>query len=161
VKPEHAGKLAVERLTLKEANSYVAQFHRHCRPVPGHKFSLGILRQNMFMPTAWARVGAAIVGRPVARMLDDGATLEVRRLVIAHREPNACSKLLGACRRIAKAAGFKRLITYTLERESGASLRGAGWKPTAKTKGGSWSNAKRPRTDRHDLGPKIRWEAPI
>lgn len=160
MKPEGAGKLDVDRISLKQANSYVSMFHRHCKPVPGHKFSLGVLRQNFFMPTAWALVGAAIVARPVARMLDDGWTWEVRRLVIAHREPNACSKLLGACRRIALRAGVKRLVTYTLDRESGVSLRAAGWIPTGTTRGGRWGNPKRPRADAHDLGKKIRWEAP-
>lgn len=160
MKPSGAGVLGIEMISLKQANDYVRMFHRHCKPVPGHKFSLGILRQNCFMPQAWALVGAAIVARPVARMLDDGFTMEVRRLVLAYREPNACSKLLGACRRIAKRLGAKRVITYTLERESGISLRAAGWIPTATTRGGSWSNARRPRVDQHDLGKKIRWEAP-
>lgn len=160
MKPKGAGKLGIEVISLAQANSYVSMFHRHAKPVQGHKFSIGLLRQNMFLPTAWALNGAAIVARPVARALDDGFTLEVRRLVLAHPEPNGCSKLLGACRRIAKRLGVKRLITYTLERESGASLRAAGWKPVAITRGGRWSRPDRPRADVHELGRKIRWEAP-
>lgn len=60
-------------MTLKEANSYVEQYHRHHRPVVGHKFSIGLSDGEKI-------VGVAIVGRPVSRHLDDGWTLEVNRL---------------------------------------------------------------------------------
>ena len=36
---------------------------------------------------------------------------------------NACSMLYGACIRVAKAMGYKKVITYTLESENGASLK--------------------------------------
>ena len=71
-------------------------------------------------------VGAAIAGRPVSRMLDNGQTIEVTRLV-SDGTPNACSCLLGAMRRVARAMGYARIITYTLASESGTSLRAAGW----------------------------------
>lgn len=75
-------------------------------------------------------VGVAIVGRPVARALQDGKTAEVSR-VCTSGEPNACSKLLSACRRVAVALGYSRLITYTLVSELGTSLRAAGWREVA------------------------------
>ena len=59
-------------MTLKEANAYVEQHHRHHGPVVGHKFSIGLSDGEKI-------VGVAIVGRPVARHLDDGWTLEVNR----------------------------------------------------------------------------------
>ena len=37
-------KLYAVPLTLKEANAFVAQYHRHHRPVVGHKFSIGAAR---------------------------------------------------------------------------------------------------------------------
>lgn len=60
-------------ITLKEANAFVEQHHRHHKPVVGHKFSIGLSDGDRI-------VGVAIVGRPVSRYLDDGWTLEVNRL---------------------------------------------------------------------------------
>ena len=100
----------------------------------------------------------AIVGRPTARMSDDGLTLEVVR-VATDGTKNACSALYGACRRAVFALGYKKLITYTLPEEGGASLRGAGWKLIGEAGGGSWNRKDRPRVDKHPLQKKIRWEA--
>ena len=68
-----------------------------------------------------------MVGLPKARLLMDGFTLEVTRVCVIEGNENANSMLYGACARTAKGLGFKKLITYTLETESGASLRAAGW----------------------------------
>lgn len=65
--------LEVVPITLKEANAFVEQNHRHHGPTVGHKFSIGLSDGEKI-------VGVAIVGRPVARHLDDGWTLEVNRL---------------------------------------------------------------------------------
>jgi len=103
-------------------------------------------------------VGVAIVGRPVARHNNDGWTAEVTR-VATDGTRNACSRLYGAAWRACRALGYKRLITYTLKDESGASLRAAGWRVVAEVSGGSWSRKNRPRVDRHPLQAKLRWEA--
>jgi len=102
-------------------------------------------------------VGVAIIGRPVARRLDDGYTAEVTRLCTDGTR-NACSLLYGAAWRAARSLGYRRLITYTLPEEGGSSLRGAGWKPVAVTRGGSWSRSGRPRVDMHPTQEKLRWE---
>ena len=60
-------------ISLSEANNFVATWHRHHKPVVGHKFSIGCEAGGRL-------VGVAIVGRPVSRYLDDGKTLEVNRL---------------------------------------------------------------------------------
>lgn len=103
--------------------------------------------------------GVAIAGRPVARHLDDGLTLEVTR-VATDGVWNACSALYGACRRAAKALGYRRLITYTLLSETGASLRASGWCLVHRTRGEPWSR-RRPSLDGHPIGPKSRWEIPL
>lgn len=144
--------LAVIPCELAEANEYVRQFHRHHPPVVGHKFSLAVCDGE------GAIHGVAIVGRPVARMLDDGLTLEVTRCATDGTR-NAASALYGACRRAAFALGFKRLVTYTLQSETGASLRAAGYRLIGEAGGGSWSCASRPRIDKHPLEGKLRWEA--
>lgn len=143
--------LFLKPITLKEANEFVKTYHRHHKPTVGHKFSIGVSDGERLC-------GVAIIGRPVARMLDDGWTAEVTRLCTDGTR-NACSMLYGAAWRAAKAMGYKRILTYTLPEEGGASLRAAGWKMIGKRGGGSWSRDSRPRTDKHPLQEKIRWEA--
>jgi len=139
-------------IPLDEANAAVEQWHRHHKPVVGHKFSLGAAVDDQV-------VGVAIIGRPLSRMLDNGATLEVLRIATnGHR--NACSWLLARAWRAAQALGYKRVVTYTLPEESGASLRGAGWNCVGQSGGGSWSRAGRPRIDKHPTQMKLRWELP-
>lgn len=77
-----------------------------------------------------------MVGIPKARLLMDGTTLEVTRVAVPEGLQNANSMLYGACARAAKALGWKRLVTYTLPTESGASLRAAGWTLDPKLAGG-------------------------
>lgn len=101
-------------MTLREANAFVEQHHRHHKPVVGHKFSIGVSDGEKV-------VGVAIVGRPVGRFLDDGWTLEVTRLCTDGTH-NACSMLYAAAWRAARAMGYRRVVTYILESETGASL---------------------------------------
>lgn len=141
-------------MVLDEANAFVRKHHRHHAPVPGCKFCLGVVQEiDGFLEIC----GVAIVGRPIARMLDDGWTLEVNR-TCTDGTKNANSALYGACRRAAFALGYRRLITYTLPSESGASLRAADWKLIGERGGGKWSRENRPRVDTHPLQVKLLWE---
>jgi hypothetical protein len=142
--------LVLQPVTLDEANQFVREHHRHHKPVPGAKFCVAANDGEKV-------VGVAIVGRPVARMADDGMTLEVNR-VATDGTRNACSFLYGACRRATFALGFRKLITYTLPEEGGASLRAAGWKCLGERGGGKWSRSQRFRVDTHPTQIKIRWE---
>lgn len=144
-------ELVIVPISLSEANAFVAQWHRHHSPVPGAKFCIAAaVREKV--------VGVAIVGRPVARMVDDGWTLEVNR-TCTDGTRNANSALYGACRRATFALGYRKLITYTLPSESGSSLRAAGWKCLGEAGGGKWSRPSRPRIDTHPTQTKLRWEA--
>lgn len=141
-------------VTLKEANLVVSQLHRHHVPARGCKFCLGVRDEG------GALRGVAIAGRPVSRHLDDGLTLEVNR-VATDGCPNACSALYGACRRVAKEMGFKKILTYTLPEEGGASLRGAGWVNMGEAGGQSWNKPSRRRVDKAPTCVKIRWEVQL
>ena len=138
-------------VTLAEANHFVSEKHRHHNPVVGHKFSIGICDNNKIR-------GVCIVGRPVSRILDNGMVLEVNRCC-TDGVKNGCSMLYGAAWRAAKAMGYKKLITYTLEEEGGASLRASNWKLIGEAGGGKWSRKDRPRVDTHPLQTKLKWEA--
>ena len=138
-------------VTLAEANAFVAKHHRHHKPVPGCKFALAVAEDDEI-------VGVALVGRPVARHYDDGWTLEVNR-TCTNGHKNANSMLYGAAWRTARAMGYRRLITYTRTDESGASLRGAGWRVVAIRPAQSWAGKKRPRIDASEPFQRTLWEA--
>lgn len=144
-------KLSLAPATLGDANSFVSCHHRHHKPVPGHKFSLAAV------DPAGTFHAVAIVGRPVSRVLDNGWTLEINRLA-TDGTPNAASMLYRAAWRATIALGFKRLITYTLPKEGGASLRAANFRLVGQVNGGSWNTPSRPRFDSHPTEPKLRWE---
>lgn len=139
-------------VSIKDASDFVAEHHRHHRRSQGAKFAIGI-------HDGQALRGVALVGRPVARNLDDGYTAEVIR-VCTDGVRNGCSMLYGACARAAKGMGYRRVVTYILDEEAGVSLKAAGWRKTADSGGGSWSREDRERVDTHPLGGKTRWEAP-
>jgi hypothetical protein len=138
-------------LTLDEANTLVTHWHRHHRALAQAKFCIGAALSD-------GRIcGAAIVGRPVARLFDDGASLEVNRLV-TDGTPNACSMLYGAVARAAKALGYSKVWTYTRADESGASLRAAGWRlddPAIRAR--SWNMPGRQREDKTEIVQRKRW----
>ena len=138
-------------MTLTDARTFVARVHRTHRPPKGGLWAVGVARGDTV-------AGVAIVGRPVARCLADEWTAEVTRVAVIEGVPNACSMLLGACWRAAKALGYRRLVTYILCDEPGTSLRAAGWREVARVRGGSWDREGRPRVDQHPMQEKLRWE---
>lgn len=137
-----------------DVRAFINDWHRHHKPPPGHKLALGVANDNDVL------VGVATLGRPVARCLQDGLTLEVTRTATDGTR-NANSMLYGAAWRAAKALGYRRLITYTEADESGASLRAAGWRVIAeRPPRRSWDTPAR-RRDASTYRPVSRtlWEA--
>ena len=127
-------KLAVRPTTLRKANDFVQAYHRHNGRTArdGGKFAIACEYDGVV-------VGVAIVGNPLSATYMDkdkyGAVAEVLRTCTNNDAPkNAVSFLYGACTRICREMGFDLLVSYTLTDESGASLRGAGWKQVADTK---------------------------
>ena len=122
--------------TISAARRFVAKWHRHNRPPVSALFAVALEHEGEI-------IGVAMVGRPVARMLQDGRTVEVTRTCTKPDAPKgAVSKLYSHCRRAAHALGWMSCITYTLATESGASLRGAGWQLEM------------------DLSPRAGWDTP-
>ncbi len=128
-------------ISQKEAFAFVEAHHRHHRP------PVGALWWHAVHDDDGCLAGVAIAGRPVARRLDDGLTVEVTRLCTTGA-PNACSMLYGAVRRAAAAKGYRRGLTYILEGEDGASVKAAGYRHLWSTKAESWSRPSRPREDK-------------
>lgn len=147
-------KLVRVPISIQDANLMVKRLHRHHRPSLSGLFAVACAIEGSDEPC-----GAAIVGRPVARRLDDGWTVEVVRCV-TDGTPNACSFLYRMSQRAAAALGYKRWITYTLPEEGGASLRAIGLEGVP-AGGGSWNVPSRPRVDKHPTQTKLRWEADL
>lgn len=143
-------RLRHERIEFSKAAEFVSLHHRHHTPPIGHLFSLAAYENDLIC-------GVAIVGRPVSRHKDDGLTAEITRLCTDGTK-DASSFLLGKCAKAVFALGFHKIGTYTLARESGASLRGAGWILIGERGGGSWSSPSRPRIDKHPIETKLLWE---
>ncbi len=157
-------RLRVRPATLKQANQWIEKLHRHHKPVVGHRFSL-------FCQDEHGEIhGCAVVGRPVARELNQYTIAEVTRLV-TDGTYNACSILYAACARAAMAMGFDMIQSYILEDEPGTSLKAAGWELDGMTAGGDWNHSWRKgrRTDqpmtkkqrwRKVLNPTVTWATP-
>jgi hypothetical protein len=144
--------LRIVPVTLAVANAFVAERHRHHKPVRWNKYSVAVADADGVMR------GVAIVNRPVSRTLDDGSALEVSRLC-TDGAPNACSMLYRAAWRVAREMGFLRMFTYTLATEPGTSLLAAGWRNEGLVRGQPWSKGKRAshRTDKAPTCDKQRW----
>jgi hypothetical protein len=142
--------LRLQPITFKEACFFVKTHHRHHKPPIGAKFSIACNDGHQV-------VGVIIVGRPVSRHLDDTWTAEVSRCCTDGTK-NAPSMLYSAAWRAARAMGYRRLITYTLETEPGTSLKAAGWRLVGQAGGGTWNRRTRPRIDSHPTGQKMLWD---
>jgi len=114
-------ELTIIPIPYGKAVEFVRQHHRHHPHEPNRR----AFRFAIAATDGHRIAGVLIAGRPVARHLDDGLTLEVHRCCTDGTR-NAASMLYAAARRAAKALGYRRLITHTLASESGTSLRAAG-----------------------------------
>lgn len=142
--------LELRPIIRDDAFAFIRRHHRH------HDVPVGGLWWQSVHDDDGKLAGVAISGRPVARALDDGLTVEVTRLC-TDGTPNACSMLYGAARRVSQDKGYRRGLTYILASESGASLRGAGYRYLWAVKGRSWNCPSRPRTDKHPTEDKQAW----
>ena len=143
-------------IELDVANRFVAQFHRHNKPVLRAKFQIGL---KAFFENYWELIGVGIVGRPIARALQNGNTLEVLRVCVKEGYPNACSKIYARCKQIAQLLGYEKVITYTLKKESQSSLKAIGASIVAEVKPQDWDRKNRRRSSQAIYKEsKFRWE---
>ena len=164
--------MKVQPITVTDACKLVLKWHKHHKPPMGGLFAASVATE------AGVVVGVAIAGRPVARHLMNGTTVEITRVAVdreSDENRNACSMLYGAIRKAAAALGYVKVITYTLESETGASVRAAGFRAVAKTnKSDGWMTHPKVSTTPPLLAlaagkepelhfpsePKVRWEWP-
>lgn len=152
-------KLEIVPMSLREANDFVASYHRHNGRTSrnGGRFAIGAAMEDQL-------VGVAIVGNPLSASFMGQRIAEVLRLCTLDAAPKGCcSALYAACWRAWRAMGGLKLITYTLQTESGASLRGAGWKVVGETgangvREGGWNKGTARRWQPIYGQQKFRWE---
>lgn len=143
-------RLRVVPCSVERAKAYVESIHRHHTASTSARYCIAVIDDTHMVR------GVAMVGRPVARLLDDGWTLEVNRVATDGCE-NACSALYGAAKRIATALGYSRLITYIREDEPGTSLRAVGWENEGAIRARSWDMPGRRRVDKTEIVRRERW----
>lgn len=127
--------MRIAPITFREASDYINMFHRHHGSTIGCKFCVSVVDDDNQIH------GVAVCGRPVSRHYDDGLTLEINR-VCTDGARNACSMLYGACVRIARDMGYKKVITYTLQSEDGASLKASNFICEGEAGGTHWTGCR-------------------
>ena len=139
-----------------EANRFVRAHHEHNGPLPIDRFRAAIFNG----PTL---LGVCIVGNPTPPAYMNRGWVEVRRLCLDRSVPDelrwkACSAFYAWAAREAERRGWRKITTYTLESESGMSLRYARWKRegAASREGHSWA-ARRPGRAAGPTEPKVLW----
>lgn len=140
--------MEIRPITFKVASDFITNNHRHHKATIGCKFCIGLYDKEKL-------IGCAVCGRPVSRYLDDGMTCEINR-VCTDGAKNACSMLYGACCRVGKAMGYKKIITYTLESEPGTSLKASNFKNEGVAGGKIWTGSRN-RDNGVPKERKIRW----
>ena len=134
-----AKRISTKPITIKEANHFVSEHHRHHRPTTRNCGKWAISAINNLTNEV---IGVAISANPVSATYMDGYTIEITRLCVIENAPlGTASYLLSQCAKIWKQMGGKKIITYTLDYESGASLKGAGWEQVSIVKPhNNWRN---------------------
>lgn len=139
-------------VTLGAARAFVNFHHRHNEAPVGWKFGVGIARDEHL-------VGIAMVGRPTGRGLDQERDVEITRVCLdtvgVHK--NAASRLYGAACRMAAAGGYRTAYTYTLDEETAASVKAAGFVLDAELPARpTWDTPSRPRYSENLFGERER-----
>lgn len=147
-------------INLSTAKKFINDYHRHNVAPIGWKFGIGLKCKDKL-------IGVICVGRPIARSLDNGITAEVIRSCVLDNYPNANSMLYGAAWRACKAMGYKKMITYTQQDETGSSLKAIGMINIKNLKPrGDWADASKSRPRVKPIKEtsnisRIRWEITI
>ncbi len=104
----------------------------------------------------------ALWTNPVARLIDDGITLELRRMAVSKDSPkNTPSRFLSIMVRIIRKEMpfIKRLVSYQDTKvHKGTIYKASGWKATIVNKDGKWDRPNRARNKSQSDAPKQRWE---
>lgn len=142
-------------ISIRRAKAYVREHHRHCDPPVGAKFCIASYDGNRLCGVAFVEERK---GRGNRKKGDPPCLVAEVTRVATDGTGNACSFLLGKAKRLAQAAGYRRVITTNLESETGVSLKAGGWKEAGLIKPRRWDTPTRRRKHRAiEEVPKRRW----
>ena len=122
-------KLTNVKLSLDEAQSFVADNHRHSEPLKRHKFSIGAVDVKDSCTLGFdvnSLLGIVTVDVPSSKWNVRRDHVEIRRLC-TKGDKDVASFLLGKAKAACFAMGYKCVITYTKPHESGISLKASGF----------------------------------
>lgn len=160
--PTSALSLTVESISVERACELNRLWHSRL-PVIEESNVFRNAMQCCFSATYGDLIYAtAIWTSPVARMLNDGKTLELRRYAIADDAPkNTGSRVLAIMAKLIKSrfGSVCRLVSYQdTAAHAGTIYAAAGWAPAAKTSGRQWTCPSRHRRAVQSAANKVRWE---
>ncbi len=160
--PTSALQLKVDRCAVLFACELVRKWHSRL-PV--------IDRSNIYRNSDYVCYSASLDGiayaaavwtSPVARMLNDGRTLELRRFAISDDAPkNTASRVLRVMRNLisAELPHINKLVSYQdTSVHAGTIYAAAGWVIAGRRRASEWSCKSRPRRPTQANAQKIRWE---
>ena len=161
VNPSRRTGYEIRPISTTAARQFINEHHRHneAPPAVNVRFAIALFIGDEM-------VGVATASHPVARKLNDGRTLEINRTCLRDAIDNGNSRLYGSMCRAAKALGYLKVITYTLQDESGSSLKASGFSCVADVGRVPFTSPSRPRYLENLFGerklssgiPKWRWE---
>ncbi|MEZ0076234.1 XF1762 family protein [Planotetraspora sp. GP83] len=140
-------RLVISPVAIQTARAFTAWTHRYLTPPISAEFVIGVQNSDATL------VGVVFVDRPDCWVFDDGGTAEIVCLS-TDGTPNACSALLGAAWRAARAKGYRRLIAHTRVDEPGTSLLAAGFRLVPRTL--TWQAYS--RSTQGDDTARVLWE---
>jgi hypothetical protein len=118
-------------------------------------FAYGAIFEESIYAVAWW-------SHPVARMLGDGKTLELRRMAVGPDAPKCtASRFLAVMTRLIhrEHPEVTRLVSYQdTEVHAGTIYKAAGWTPEGFRRGSEWACPSRFRPENQHVADKIRWE---
>lgn len=107
----------------------------------------------------------AVYSSPVNRHLDDGATMELRRLAISKPCPrNTATWFMAACERLLRNRfpEVNLLVSYQdTEKHLGTIYRAGGWVKAAGVRYTPWKRSRADRAPSQTKASKVRWEKVI
>lgn len=148
-------KPAIVPCTGRSALRWIAEHHRHLPKLQGALFAAAVEHGGQI-------VGVGTAGNPARKwqgtarfVITRVATLPVGLLENGHAAPY-CTMLYAALCRAGAALGYREAWTYTLEHESGTSLRAAGFEFQGWSEG-AYGHESRPGRTTVQPGRKGRW----
>lgn len=151
---------SVRPVTVKAAQAWCRQVHRHLPNVQGGLFATSVWDRHSCVavgiaghpPRVWLGTGRVVISRVAALQLPDVIDSAGK----AHPAP-ACTMIYRSLCDAARALGYREVWTYTLPDEPGSSLRDAGFTEQGETRGEEWDRPSRSRGPAVNAQKKRRW----